>query len=170
MAQGNRAYYLYTDRLPDEEGFLAVEEAYRSRLKAGDGLWLVGEKHRLYSVDGITDEGVYLSEQASDEEEFFDPSQVRLPAMRQSSALMPMAESPFAVEVEHGEGGGPGEMVIELYGKDEGGLFKTTSDEEDAYLAESLKGLLRMQIKTMESTAEIGEMWIRRLKEKQRRK
>lgn len=170
MAQGNRAYYLYTDRLPDEEGFLAVEETYRSRLKAGDGLWLVGEKKRLYSVDGMTDEGVYLSEQASDEEEFAGPSQPRLPAMRQSAALMPMAESPFAVEVEHGEGGGPGEMVIELYGKDQGGLFKTTSDEEDAYLAESLKGLLRMQIKTMESTAEIGDMWIRRLKEKQRRK
>lgn len=170
MAQGNRAYYLYTDQLPDEEGFLAVEEAYLMRLKAGDGLWLVGEKERLYSVDGITDEGVYLSERPSGEAEFSGPSGVNLPAMRGSAALMPMAESPFAVEVEHGEGGGPGEMVIELYGKDRGGLFKTTSDEEDAYLAESLKGLLRMQIKTMESTAEIGEMWIRRLKEKQRRK
>ena len=170
MAQGNRAYYLYTDHLPDEEGFLAVEEAYLTRLKAGDGLWLVGEKERLYSVDGITDEGVYLSEQTFDEGDLAGPSQINLPVMRESTALMPMDRVPFAVEVEHGESGGPGEMVIELYGKDRGGLFKTTSDEEDAYLAESLKGLLRMQLKTMESTAEIGNLWIRRLKEKQRRK
>ena len=167
MGERNRAYYLYTDQLPDGDGFLPVEAAYSARLKAGDGLWLIGDGRRFYFVDGITDAGVYLTEAESD---FAEVGDVNLPAMRHSGALMPMDKKPLAVEVEHGEAGGAGEMIIQLYGKDEGGLFKTAGDEEDAYLAESLKGLLRMQLKTMESTAEIGNLWIRRLREKQRRK
>ena len=166
MGERNRAYYLYTDQLPDAEGFLPVEAAYSARLKAGDGLWLIGDRRRYYFVDGITDAGVYLTEA----EGHFEAEDINLPAMRHTGALMPMDKKPLVVEVEHADVTGPGEMVIELYGKDEGGLFKTAGNEEDAALAESLKGLLRMQIKTMESTAEIGNLWIRRLKEKQRRK
>ncbi|MDY3118259.1 MAG: hypothetical protein SOW18_01830 [Peptoniphilus sp.] len=162
MEEGIRTYYLHTEQVPDENGFLAVDRAYVSRLKVGDGLWLLGEKRRFFVVDGISEEGVYLTEM----EAIFPEGEGNLPVMRENRALMPMA-----VQVEHkGDGTGPGEMVIELYGKDGGGLFKSASDEEDNYLAESLKGLLRMQIKTMESTAEIGNLWIRRLREKQRRK
>lgn len=167
MGERNRAYYLHTDQLPDEQGFLPVEAAYLARLKAGDGLWLMGDGRRFYLVDGITDRGVYLSEA---EGSFSGGGDANLPAMRTPGALLPADKKPLVVEVEHADVTGPGEMVIELYGKDEGGLFKTAGNEEDAALAESLKGLLRMQIKTMESTAEIGNLWIRRLKEKQRRK
>lgn len=167
MGERNRAYYLYTNQLPDPGGFLPVEAAYLARLKAGDGLWLVGDERRFFFVDGITDTGVYLTEA---EGNFAEVGEVNLPAMRHPGSLMPMDKKPLAVEVEHGDVGGAGEMIIELYGKDEGGRFKTAGDEEDAYLAESLKGLLRMQLKTMESTAEIGNLWIRRLQEKQRRK
>ena len=167
MGERNRAYYLHTDQLPDEQGFLPVEAAYLARLKAGDGLWLMGDGRRFYFVDGITDRGVYLSEA---EGSFVEGGDVHLPAMRTPGALLPADKKPLVVEVEHADVTGPGEMVIELYGKDEGGMFKTAGNEEDAALAESLKGLLRMQIKTMESTAEIGNLWIRRLKEKQRRK
>lgn len=167
MGERNRAYYLHTDQLPDEQGFLPVEAAYLARLKAGDGLWLMGDGRRFYFVDGITDRGVYLSEA---EGSFVEGGDVNLPAMRHTGAILPADKKPLVVEVEHADVTGPGEMVIELYGKDEGGMFKTAGNEEDAALAESLKGLLRMQIKTMESTAEIGNLWIRRLKEKQRRK
>ena len=66
MGERNRAYYLYTDQLPDGDGFLPVDAAYSARLKAGDGLWLIGDGRRFYFVDGITDAGVYLTEAESD--------------------------------------------------------------------------------------------------------
>lgn len=174
-------FYLHTAKKPSKDGFLPLDPTYRLRLKPKDGLWLVGEEAIFYRVSSIDEEGVFLNREDAEHfpHAFGDAPFGRvesggfsyhLPAMRQTNALMPTG-NPFAVEVEHKDDeSGPGEMVIELYSKEGDGYIKQSTDDDlESFLAQSLETLLKVQLQTLESTAEIGDLWIKYLQYKKRR-
>lgn len=176
MGARKRHYYYYTSKEPDDDGIFPLSEEKLAHLAPGDGLWLVGKEAAFYSVEEILDGSVRLVREDADEVVDFgnmefgalsETDGYQLPAMRQVGALIPT--KPLAMEVEHkGDGSGPGEMVIELYSKDGDGYIKRSTDDDlDALMAEAFETLLRLQLKTLESTAEIGELWIKYLKYKQ---
>lgn len=157
---------------------MPLQKEYGARLKPGDGLWLLGDEAVYYTVEDVDERGVYLH--LEEREALYDvfgdrefgpiESPYQLPAMREMNALMP-TRRPLAVEVEHkDDASGPGEMVIELYAKDGDGYIKRSTDDDlDALMADAFETLLRLQIKTLESTAEIGDLWIKYLKYKKGR-
>ncbi|CAC9928771.1 hypothetical protein PEPNEM18_00784 [Aedoeadaptatus nemausensis] len=177
MGARRRHYYYYTNKEPNADGMFPLSEEKLAHLAPGDGLWLVGKEAIFYSVEEILDGSVRLERKDAEGVEDFgnmefgalsETDGYQLPATRQVSALIPTGK-PLAMEVEHkGDGSGPGEMVIELYSKDGDGYIKRSTDDDlDALMAEAFETLLRLQLKTLESTAEIGELWIKYLKYKQ---
>lgn len=176
MGARRRHYYYYTNKEPNADGMFPLSEEKLAHLVPGDGLWLVGKEAAFYIVEEILDGSVRLEREDAESVEDFGEMEFgalsetdgyQLPAMRQMGALIPT--KPLAMEVEHkGDGSGPGEMVIELYSKDGDGYIKRSTDDDlDALMAEAFETLLRLQLKTLESTAEIGELWIKYLKYKQ---
>lgn len=177
MGERKRHFYYYTSKRPDDDGVFSLSEEKLAHFAPGDGLWLVGDEAVFYIVEEIVDGALRLKrEEAAWPEDFgegefgtvTDGDGYQLPATRQVNALMPMGR-PLAMEVEHkGDGSGPGEMVIELYSKEGDGYIKRSTDDDlDALMADAFETLLRLQLKTLESTAEIGELWIKYLKYKQ---
>lgn len=177
MGARRRHYYYYTSKEPDDDGMFPLSREKLAHLAPGDGLWLVGKEAAFYIVEEILDDSVRLRREVAEGVEDFGEMEFgavsngggyQLPATRQVSALIPTGK-PLAMEVEHkGDGSGPGEMVIELYSKDGDGYIKRSTDDDlDALMAEAFETLLRLQLKTLESTAEIGELWIKYLKYKQ---
>lgn len=177
MGARRRHYYYYTSKEPDDDGIFPLSREKLAHLAPGDGLWLVGKEAAFYIVEEILDDSVRLKREDVEGVEDFGEMEFgavsngggyQLPATRQVSALIPTGK-PLAMEVEHkGDGSGPGEMVIELYSKDGDGYIKRSTDDDlDALMAEAFETLLRLQLKTLESTAEIGELWIKYLKYKQ---
>lgn len=177
MGARKRHYYYYTNKVPDDDGIFLLSEEKLAHLAPGDGLWLVGKEAVFYIVEEILDGSVRLKQEDSGGVEDFgemefgalsESGSYQLPATRRVNTLVPTGK-PLAMEVEHrGDGSGPGEMVIELYSKDGDGYIKRSTDDDlDALMAEAFETLLRLQLKTLESTAEIGELWIKYLKYKQ---
>ncbi|MDQ0508461.1 Uncharacterised protein [Aedoeadaptatus ivorii] len=184
MEDERREWYLKSSRLPDENGRLETESDYSERMAPGDVLWLIDRTARAYRVQAVYPGGLILHDMGIEEDtsRFPDTDAIfgaadvdpgaglalRLPATRPSYELVPLfPRKPIAVEVEHRETSGPGEMIIELYDKkDPRPLRRSGDDELDRLMADSFETLLRLQLKNLEASAEIGEMWIKYLKYK----